>query len=274
MNISILAFERVPVFNSLNMAKTIACLILMLIGRELFAQGSKVSVSVKIDSLAESFQLRNFICDSFTCIFQGDKFLFYEKSYRVGMIDLYTGEIIEVKHLPPDKILVERDRLISYNKFNNKMVSMESSRVANPRIPFQMFGKFSFQKFLFTEETKSVAGVLCKKGWSLGDTGDSTIIWVPKDTAINYLKSIFNFLFIKPPIIPVMEITFKNFRMTDAIVEELSYAIYAFEIGDFSRDFQGLRDYKRVTQEEFVLERDATVNAVYEQYKKEKGKKQ
>ena len=244
----------------------------MLIGQELFAQGSRISVSVKIDPIAESYYLRNFICDSFTCVFQEDRFLFYEKSYRVGIMDMNTSEIIDVKHLPPDKILVERDREISHNKFNNKMVSMERSKVANVRMPFQMFGKFSFGEFLFTEETKIIAGVLCKKGWSLGDTGDSTIVWMPKDTTIKYLKTIFNHFFIKPPINPILEIRFKNFRMTEAIVEELSYSVYAFEIGDFSRDFQELNNYKRVTQGEYVMERDATVESVREQYKKEKGK--
>jgi hypothetical protein len=184
---------------------------------------------------------------------------------------LQTGEIIDVKHLPPDKILIEKDRLILHNKFNEKMLSMETNRFSNPRIPFQMFGRFKYSEFSFSDETKTLSGVFCKKGWSVGDTGDTTIIWIPKDTSFNSLKSIFNFLFVKPPKNPVLEIAFKNFRMTDAKVEELKYSVYSIETGDYTKTFQDLKTYQRVSQEEYMLQRDSVCNAVYEQYKKEKG---
>ena len=244
----------------------------MVIGREVFAQGLKISVSVKIDSIAETYPIRNFICDSFTCIFQEDKFLFYEKSFRSANVDLSTGEVNFTIHLPPNKLLIENGRMISHNSLIDKMISMETSVTANPRLPFQLFKKFDVNKFEFTTETKNIVGIKCYKRSSVSSDGDSIIIWLQKDSGLSRLKSIFNLFFTQPPADPIMAITFRNFQLQQNLVDELSYQIYSFETGDYSKLFEELKNYKRVSQAEYIQELDAAMNAWMEKYNKEKGK--
>jgi len=241
-----------------------------MIGEKTYCQGYKISVAVKIDSVYESFYLRNLLCDTFICIFQDDKFLFYEKSLRLAKFDLYTGEILNTVHLPPNKILVGKGKMIFHSIFNSKMVSTETSAAFSSKIPLKLFNTLRFEQFVFTDETKNVGGVLCQKGSSPGPEGDTVIIWMVKDSVSNHTRSIFNLYFTKPPVVPIMEFTMRNFRKGEAIINELSYAIFAFEKGDFSKEFQELKNYMRVTEAEYMIEYNEAMKAVQE--KEEKGK--
>lgn len=252
--------------------KRLILIVSLLFGiHNLSAQGSKNYVSVKFaDSTLMNFALQAVICDSFTCLMQSEKLLFYEKSYRSQLIELTTGELLETIHLPPRKHLIETDKVTTYYNLNDKLLSQQSPRAKLFQMPLLLLSKFKFEEFLFGQETKLVSGVLCNKGTSLGPDGDTTIIWVAKDSDTSNLKSIFNLYFINPPTQPILEFSIKNFQLGTAVAKELTYGIYSFEVGDFSKEFLTLNSYKPATQAEIDQEMKKISETQWEEYRKKK----
>jgi len=219
------------------------------------AQGSKNLVSVRFaDSALMNFYLQTAICDSFTCILQNEKLLFYENSYRSQAIDFSTGEVLGTNHLSPRKYLIDSDKVVTYYDINSKQLSQQISKSKLYQLPLLLLNKFKIEEFIFDDETKLVSGILCRRGISPGPDGDTAIIWMQKPTEMNNLKSIFNLYFISPPSQPILEYSIKNFHLGNAVVAELTYSIHSFQIGDFSKDFSTLLNYTPCTQEEVDAE--------------------
>jgi len=221
------------------------------------SQGSKNLVSVKVmDSSNVNYLLKTIICDSFTFVLQENKFLFYEKSLRLGNMDFYSGQQLGTTHLPPVKFLIEGDKITLHFNLNDKLLYYEPQNRKLYQFPLLLFKKFNIEEFSFTEESKLIAGKLCNKGYSVGPDGDTTIVWMQKSTDANKIGTIFNLYFSKPPPSAIMEFSIRNIRMGDAILEELTYSIYTAETGDFSKEFNELNTYKRVTEVEINAEMD------------------
>ena len=227
-----------------------------------FSQDSKNLVSVKVldsnavDSSFLNYLLKNIICDSFTFVLQKNRSLFYEKSLRLGNIELYSGQLTGTTHLPPVKFLIEGDKITPYYNLNDKLLFFELLKSKLYQFPLLMFKKFNIEEFLFTQESKLIAGKVCDKGYSLGPDGDTTIVWMQKGSDESKISTVFNLYFTKPPPSPIMEFSIRNFRMGDSILEELTYSIYNAEIGDFSKEFNDLKNYKRVSEAEINAEMD------------------
>ena len=242
-------------------------------GMMLLGQGSSSLVSVKVvDSSKVTYYLKTVLCDSFTCVIQGEEIIFYEKSFRVQNFELFSGADLGISNLSPIKFLIKKDKVIGHYNLNGKLLSHESLDPTLYQLPLLMRDKFNLEEFVHSQESKLIAGILCNKAFSLGPDGDTTIIWMQSDTVSNKSRSLFNLYFTKPPPLPILEFSIRNFRMGDDIFEELTYSIYQFKVGDFSNEFQLLKNYKLTSKEEIDAEMTEIQNRLSEELQKKKKK--